>query len=337
MLHILLLILKIIGIILLVILGILVLGVVCMLFVPVRYQMEAERKEGGGEPPVVLRVKVTWFLHLVNILFRFDGSPFLRVLLTFIPLFRIPKPESRGRRGRKGKEGKRGRKKKNGDSQEAKENDSSDHTVTGEQTVGQSLPEGGKPPDVSTGDSAQNDNVLEAQAPEEGSDGDHPSLLRKLRAIPGKIREIFKKIKSFFANIRYTIRKFCDKIKSASETAAYYREILEGEPFRNSFSLCKGELAAIAKSLKPDRFEARMVVGLEDPAATGQVLAVCGMLYPLLGGHLDVAGDFEKKRLEGHVSLKGKVRVFTFLRTAVKVYFSKDIRKLVKLFKKEAA
>ncbi len=48
MLHILLLILKIIGILLLCLLGLLVLGTVCVLFVPVRYRIEAERREGAA-------------------------------------------------------------------------------------------------------------------------------------------------------------------------------------------------------------------------------------------------------------------------------------------------
>ena len=108
---------------------------------------------------------------------------------------------------------------------------------------------------------------------------------------------------------------------------------MEGEPFKRALSLCKGELLSIAKSLKPDQFEAQLVVGLDDPASTGEVLAVCGMLYPLLGGHVDVAGDFENKRLEGRVFIKGKLRFFTFLRVALKIYFNRDIKKLIRLFK----
>ena len=162
---------------------------------------------------------------------------------------------------------------------------------------------------------------------------DKPSLFDKLRAILKIIRDIFQKIKSFFENIRYTIGKFCDKIGSISCKIAYYRDILEGEPFKRALSLCKGELLSIAKSLKPDQFEAQLVVGLDDPASTGEVLAVCGMLYPLLGGHVDVAGDFENKRLEGRVFIKGKLRFFTFLRVALKIYFNRDIKKLIRLFK----
>ena len=90
------------------------------------------------------------------------------------------------------------------------------------------------------------------------------------------------------------------------------------------------------KSLKPKKFEAAFVVGTDDPASTGEILAVCGMLYPILGPQVNVVGDFERKRLEGHLLLKGKIRFFTFLRVAVKIYFNKDIRKLYKLLKKEA-
>lgn len=110
--------------------------------------------------------------------------------------------------------------------------------------------------------------------------------------------------------------------------------MVEGEPFKRSFALCKGELLSIVKSVKPRKFEASLIVGMDDPASTGEILAICGMLYPIIGGHVDVRGDFENKRLEGQVLIVGKLCIFTFLRTAVKIYFNKDIRKLYKLLKR---
>ena len=83
MLHILLLILKIIGILLLCILGMLVLGVVCVLFVPVRYRIEVVRNEGDGEPPFGATVKITWLLHFVNVVVRFTGNLSVRARLLF--------------------------------------------------------------------------------------------------------------------------------------------------------------------------------------------------------------------------------------------------------------
>ena len=122
-----------------------------------------------------------------------------------------------------------------------------------------------------------------------------------------------------------------------SDNIQYYREVLESESFRQSAALCKRELVWVLKKLKPDKFEADFIVGMEDPAATGEILAICGMLYPLIGQNIRVVGDFdcEKTHIEGLLYIRGRIRVITFIRTAVRIYFNKDIKKLIKLFKKE--
>ena len=63
MIHILLLILKIIGIILLAILGILLISIVVVLFLPVQYQMEAKTEDGLEHLEV--HAKAHWLLHLI--------------------------------------------------------------------------------------------------------------------------------------------------------------------------------------------------------------------------------------------------------------------------------
>ncbi len=321
MLHILLLILKIIGIVLLVILGTLLLGIACALFVPVRYRIEAVRKEGEGEPPVVVRVKVTWLLHLINLLIRFDGEVFVRARIFFITVFRIPKKERRRRKPEKEKKaGKKRGQEKAEQLKSVEEGSTPQEYLAGADTITQTQADDG-----------------EEDEPREPEDAQKkPGFFEKLRALPKILRALFAKIRDLFENIQYTINSFCDKIRSISDTIEYYREIVEGEPFKRSFALCSGELLAVFKSLKPRKLEASLIVGMDDPAATGEILAVCGMLYPLIGGHVDVRGDFENKRLEGHVLVVGKLRAFTFLRTAVKIYFNKDIRKLYRLLKKEA-
>lgn len=352
MLHILLLVLKIIGIVLLCILGMLILGTACALFVPVRYQIEAVRKEGEGEPPVAITVKITWLLHFVNVLVRFSGSLSVRARLMVFTVFRLPKREKRGSAGQDDTENRKNKKRrkkekkpKSGEPGEKSGEDRKAEAAETEETKAErrkteeTRPEEtkadketipvdevrGEPEDAQTADS------------ENPADPDKkPTWMDKLRAIPGIIRSIFAKIKGFFENIQYTIQNICDKIRSVSDTIEYYREVIAGETFQRSFALCKGELQKIARSLKPKRFEAALVVGMDDPASTGEILAVCGMLYPILGPTVNVAGDFEKKRLEGRVFVKGKLRLFTFIRAAVRIYFNKDIRKLYGLLKKEA-
>lgn len=352
MLHILLLVLKIIGIVLLCILGMLILGTACALFVPVRYQIEAVRKEGKGEPPVAITVKITWLLHFMNVLVRFSGSLSVRARLMVFTVFRLPKREKRCGAGQDDAENRKTRKRQKKEKQpksrepgeQGRENRKTEGTKTEEtraerrKTEETGAEEAKADKETIPGDAVRGETE-DAQAAdgEKSADLDKkPTWMDKLRAIPEIIRSIFAKIKGFFENIQYTIQNICDKIRSVSDTIEYYREVIAGETFQRSFALCKGELLTIARSLKPKRFEATLVVGTDDPALTGEILAVCGMLYPILGPKVNVAGDFEKKRLEGRVFVKGKLRLFTFIRAAVRIYFNKEIRKLYGLLKKEA-
>lgn len=332
MLHILLLILKIIGIVLLVILGALLLGIACALFVPVRYRIEAVRQEGEGEPPARIRVKVTWMLHLINFLLRFDGAVFVRARILVFTIFRIPKKEKRRKKTKKEKDsGKRDKQEKQ--EKTASPIDKAEEEPPAETTLkDDELQERLERAEAIMQQTAAKNEAGEASAGVQ----EKPDFWDKLHAIPEIVRKLYEKIKGFFENIQYTIKRFCDKIGSISDTIEYYREVVEGETFKRSFALCKGELLSIAKSLRPRKLEVSLIIGMDDPASTGEILAVCGMLYPIIGGHVDVRGDFEKKRLEGQALIVGKLRMVTFLKTAVRIYFNKDIRKLYKLLKKEA-
>lgn len=347
MLHILLLILKIIGIVLLVILGVLLLGIACALFVPVRYRIEAVRQEDEGEPPVTVRVKVTWLLHLFNLLVRFDGELFVRARISIVTILRIPKKEKHRKKAETEKNDKKN------SIQEKRQN--TEKPIDGEtdETDGQPLESAVEMPRTEDdADPSREDRERESEVtqtlPEEEREGsadaeeeddgtepqEKPGLWEKLCAIPEILQSLFEKIRRLFENIEYTINRFCDKIRSVSDTIEYYREVVEGEPFKRSFALCKDELTTIIKHLRPRKFKASLIVGMDDPASTGEILAVCGMLYPIIGGHVDVRGDFEKKRLEGQILIVGKLCMFTFLRAAVRIYFNKDIRKLYRLLKR---
>ncbi|MCM1262650.1 MAG: hypothetical protein NC313_07995 [Butyrivibrio sp.] len=163
------------------------------------------------------------------------------------------------------------------------------------------------------------------------------SLKDKIKAKINDIKAKLIKIIDIFKNIIYTIKKICVKIKEMLENAEYYRDIIKGDEFKRAFSLCKDELVAIFSYIKPRKFRADLIIGLDDPASTGQVLSYYGILYPLIGNNVNVTGDFERKRIEGSVFIKGKIKLFTFLKAVIRIYFNKDIRKLLKLFKKEEA
>lgn len=346
MLHTILLILKIIGIVLLCVVGILLLMTACVLFVPVRYRIRLTREEGEDKPPAVVYVKVTWLLHLVNVLVRYPAEQFVRARIFIFTVFRIPKREKKAGKAKeseKRRDKKQSDKKANGKASGAVETDVSADAdaVTDTRGPANSVEDKGSEASVMAKEDTlpeeSGEDFVQSTAEQEESN-DKESFFTKIRQIFAKIRQIIEKIKEFFENIQYTIQKFCDKIKTVSDNIQYYREVLDSAPFRQSVELCIGELGWVLKKLKPDKFEADFIVGMEDPAATGEILAICGMLYPLIGQHVRVVGDFEcdKTRIEGQLYIRGRIRAITFLRTAVRIYINKDIKKLIKMLKKEA-
>lgn len=328
MLHIILLILKIIGIVLLSIVGILLLALICVFFVPVRYRIRVIREEGEGNPPVTAYVKITWLLHLLNVLIRYPHKVIVRARILIFTLFRLPEKEKKAHREKKGRKAVKDTDVKSDANVNTQESENKTELTVPEIQEDVATPVVPDPYEAFGGvDEDVSDNEEEA----EGDYGEKPSIF-------AKIKHIFKKIKEFFQNIRYTIRKFCDKIKTVLNNIQYYREVLESEPFSRSIELCKGELAWMFKKIKPDKLEADLVVGMGDPASTGEILAVCGMLYPFIGPNIRVVGDFEseKTHIEGRLYIRGKVRVFTFIRIAIRIYFNRNIKQLIKLLKKEA-
>ncbi len=325
MLHIVLLILKIIGIVLAVLLGVLLLGLCLALFVPLRYQIEAKRTLEEGDPPIEIRARFTWLLHFIHVGIYYPADVYVKVRIFFITVFRFPQkkkqedhPEKNGRKKQK-------KSKKQSESVPS-ENTKSEYAPSKEETKSPSgkeeqaaLPAGGE------------------QSAQEDAEEDK---IRSRKSVKGFFRFLKKeilKICRFFQNIQYTIKRICDKIKTIWENIDYYFNILKGDAFKNSFALCKGELYSIFSYVKPRRMEADLIVGTGDPASTATILAYYGMLYPVIGDHVAVTPDFDEKRIEGTVFIKGKVMLFPFVKAAIRVYFNKDIRKLLKLFKKEDA
>ena len=341
-----LLILKIIGIALLAVIGLLLLTIVCVLFVPVRYRVRAGRQEGEGQPPAEVFVKVTWLLHLVNLSVRYPADVTVRARILCFTLFRLP--QKKKKHGRKTKaarqpkpESRTDKKKQTAAEEKTAEPVTTPPETERERQAGEISAESGQEP-VYEPYQAFDEGTPFGEAPDRGEaaePGASASVFGRIGAFFDRCRQIVEKIKGLFQNIRYTIRRICDKIKSVSDNIQYYREVMESEPFQASLSLCKGQLMRIFGMLKPDRFEAEALIDMADPAVTGEILAVYGMLYPLIGQHVRLTGSFacERTKIEGRLYLRGKVRVFTLIRAAVRVYFDRDIRKLIRLLKKEAA
>lgn len=304
--------LKIIGIFLLCLLLLILALLLFVLFVPVRYKIQGYRRE-NDEAPVRIAVKATWLLHILNITFRYPEEAFVRVRIFCFTVFSTEKQE------------KKEEKDKAAVTEKADQTEKKD---SGNET--ENTDEAKKAPDT-TEPAPAKESENDAQASqtmqeEPDQEPEEPTLTK-----------FFKKLFGLLKNIKYTIWQIYDKIKHIIKNIRYYIKIIESDAFSRAWSVCSKEVFSLLKSILPGKLSADFVIGTGDPASTAKILSVYGILYPMTGDHIRITPEFERSVVEGDFFIKGKITVIRLLKTAIKLYFNKDLRKVIRLFKKEAA
>ncbi len=349
MLHIVLLILKIIGVTLAILLGVLLLMICLVLFVPVRYRIQADGKLGEDEP-LRVRLKVTWLFHILNALLTYSKAVRVRVRIFFFTLFDSSKPkkEKKEKIEKKTKAKTKTKKEKREVQAEHTEPKAVTEELPLEPPAEKEVPEEAAGNNTIVNDSVTKDTGFKDRDETDASAGDNvesgkeSGLLKKLRSFYFKVIDFFLKLIDFFhkfleiiRNIEYTITAICDKIKKIIENIGYYAELLQGDVFKEAFGISKKQLFRIIRNIRPRKCDVRLTVGTGDPASTGQILAIYGMLYPFIGNNVIIQADFENLILEGSLDIRGRVTAFTLLIAAFRLYRDKNIRQLLKLLKRE--
>lgn len=134
--------------------------------------------------------------------------------------------------------------------------------------------------------------------------------------------------------ILQTIRNFCDKLKRTKDKAAQAEELWVSDHMVKSRALLGKELVYLLKHAKPKKLSGYLRFGFDDPSLTGYAMALYGILYPIWNPKLSMEPDFEKQVLDCHVLIRGKVRVWHLVRAALRLFLSRDVRRVIKDVKK---
>lgn len=296
MLHIIGLILRILGILLLGIIGLLLLLLCILLFVPVRYELKAEFP--GELSSAKVRFRLTWLFHFLSARVHYEEQEFawwLRVAWKKFPKAEEPDKET---------EEEPDIKKEPDAKQEPDEKETTDIDI-------KEIPE----------DSSIKWTERENQ--ENRKKEKKPSVYERLK----------RKIITIWQKIKYTFAKICGKIKDISKNISDTKEaiqiFLNDEVHRSAFRKVKKELIWIKRLLKPKIFQVRLNYGFEDPCLTGQILGLLGMVYPFVGDNMEIEPDFEQKVLKGDIHIKGRIRIIHLAVFAVKLFVHKETRKTI--------
>lgn len=342
-------ILKIIGIILLVVLGLILFLLLLVLFVPIRYRIDAS-KDAEGEQQIHALIKVTWLLHLLNIRFLYPEEAYLRVRIACFTLFRSDQPTKEAASSKKNaaaekkKESEAKTVKTSKASREAEDTLLATEDVEGSGEQPQTMDEDGWSPIDNT--QIKPDEKTEAKLKDAlknqtenatHTETDSEESTSKWELLREKILWCIRKIWKLLKNIRYTIQSIYDNIRNIIHHIRYYYRVLQSELFDRTWEKYSKEVLCLLKRIAPRKIKGYLHIGMEDPATTGQILGYYGMLYPLIGEHIDVIPDFEHVILEGTLKIRGNITLFQAVRIACTIYFDKDLQKLIRLLKREVA
>lgn len=295
MLHILLMILKIVGILIAIILGLLLLAMLLLVFAPLQYRLNGSCK--GTLESAEVNLRFTWLYRVFDgyVSYR-EGKSDWQVRILWKKL-NVKKKSENVKSDLPQKE----------EMRQEKSQEEPNHAEEKKE----------QPAIVSEDISEQKDD-LESQV-EKKSKAEESGTKEKNHGWIEKIKKIFYKIK-------YTFQKFCDKIKIIGEKKERIIEFLADEIHQNAFIKLKEELMRLLRFLKPKYLSGCVRFGFEDPSLTGKVLAWLSMFYGMYGEHLILQPDFQEKVLEGELHVRGKVRGSYFLIVLFHIWRSKEIR-----------
>lgn len=113
-----------------------------------------------------------------------------------------------------------------------------------------------------------------------------------------------------------------------------YINIIFGQENRPALTFLKGILFKLLKHVKPGNIKADMVIGVGEPDSTGLLFGGLGILYGFWPGKYNIEPDFYNKRIVGKVVVSGRIRACVLLHYFIKVLRNEDVKRMRKQYKK---
>lgn len=316
--HILLTILKILGILLLIVAALLLLAVTALLFVPVTYTVKGDK----GQESWGISARVSWLFGGISVRFLHRKETSWDLHILGIPVRRLMQRKHSGNRNKKKRDS--GKKASRATAEKETDRPAADPVITGrdetpEQPAPQEIPARKEP--------SETGKVSENRVPEKKDTGQFfrrmagggKHLWQRLKAVflwlvhlPGKIAGRIRKM-------WLTFRQFCDKI-------GRWKEFITRDTTKAAVTFLLGRGRALLVHVLPRKVRGHVTVGFEDPALTGQLLAAAGVFYPLYRESIQITPVFDRQVLEGDFLIKGRIFGAAFVWTAWKIFRNRDVR-----------
>ena len=298
MIHIILLILKILGLLLVVLLGLAVSLILIVLLTPLRITLNAgidnSLESARGD------IRFHWLFHLISGKAVWHNGELTWHIRAAWKKFSseagsVPEPPAVGK-----------------PPEDRQETAVQTPAETGQETDGEAQPEHRR----------KRDEAAQPEPRQKTADGPEKSEVKQ----PSRIQMILNRIKSGFQRIKYTFRRLYDKIRSLNRKKERLSAFLSSEIHQQAFARLVREIRRLLRRLRPDRASIDITFGFDDPARTGYTLAGVSLIYPVIGEYTTLTPDFDHKILKGTAFVKEKIRLVYAVIFAWNLFIDKNVR-----------
>ena len=301
MLTVILKILSIAGIILLVLLGVVLFAAVLILFVPISYNISAEK----SDEKIEANVRAGWLFGLIRAFFAYPEPGGLIVKILFFKVFDTGKIEKKANTARKEV------------NKEANSPQSGKDASNAKDTEGAAV-------------NNKSNKETKKSSDESAYETSKEAINEHDESINGEKKNIFEKLFAKYEKIRYTIKDIYDKIKDIFKEIDFYKDLLAEDETKDLLRHAFLRLGKVLKSIRPKKILADIVFGAASPDVTGYVCALYGMASPRLGRKFYFTPDFTKQVLLGEIHVKGHITIFIILLNGIILLLDRKLKRLKK-------
>ncbi|HBE86920.1 MAG TPA: hypothetical protein DDW53_18435 [Lachnoclostridium sp.] len=303
MLHIILFILKILGLLVLIVLGLVLTVALLILLVPVRYQAE-----GSYDGKVKGKARITWLLHILSVTAQYEEDLIVRVRIFGF---------------RKGKPKKMDSELKEAEDimvqameimepepiREAQEVKDEIHDRVKEEP--KNLP----PP---------REELRNLTPPEE------ESKKKKGFRVMGVFKKLKKKVLMAFTKLKFFFLRICDTLRTIKDKKDEIYAWISNKENQKTGKLLFRQVKRLIRHILPRRGKGNITFGFDDPYLTGQVLTYASVIYPLCHRHLNLYPVFDQTVFMVEGTFRGRIRLGTALFIGLRMLLDRNFRRLLK-------
>ena len=327
MIHILFMILKALGILILVLLFLVLLIVCTVLFLPFCYRAQV-LKEEEGFACVKASGRVSWLFGAVALTASYEEQkPEAQILLFGASLETWKRRLKKIRRGEA--------------SVPRTEENETENALEAEKTAEQKEPDQTEKQQKVTAQKEQPEQEQEPDAPKK-------SILERffgrIEYLPEKLLNLASRLlQTAFRLLELPFRlleKLEQKIQAGRRLKRKWESVkkfFRSKMFREALLHAKKEVLYFLKKAAPKKVTGTVRFGFDDPALTGETLGILGMIYGKLPKDLSIQPDFEQEILQGDVRMKGSFQAVTAAGIALRLFRDQNLRKTIRHFKHKEA